>query len=143
MDYHIQIPAYARVEVKTVNGRIRITGLKGEVSAKTVNGGVDIEDAGGEVKAATVNGSLRAEYSSVAGSGRSSFRTVNGRMRVTLPEDASADVEARTVNGRISTDFDLETAGRWGSRRASGRLGAGGATLEIETVNGSVSIKKN
>jgi DUF4097 and DUF4098 domain-containing protein YvlB len=62
---------------------------------------------------------------------------------VTLPPSTSADVRAETVNGTIETDFALTVSGRVSRRHLSGTIGGGGRSLEMETVNGSIHLKKS
>jgi len=61
---------------------------------------------------------------------------------VEVPADLNADIEAGTVNGGIETDFPITVRGRFMNRRMSGRVGSGGRTLEMETVNGSIRLRK-
>ena len=140
VEYLIHLPAQARVEVKTVNGSVEVDGLTGPVRASTVNGAVRITETSGEVDASTVNGSIRAEYPKLKGEGRHSFSTTNGSVTVYLPSDAGGEVEASTVNGSIHTDFPPAISGEFGNRRMQGRLGNGGASFRIRTVNGSVKL---
>jgi len=67
---------------------------------------------------------------------------VNGSLTVSLPESASTEVKARTVNGDISTDFPLTVRGRMVGRKLDGTLGSGGRSLSLETVNGSIALRK-
>ena len=46
-----------------------------------------------------------------------------------------------TVNGDIDTDFPV-SASRISRRRIEGTIGGGGRTLSLETVNGSISLKR-
>jgi hypothetical protein len=46
------------------------------------------------------------------------------------------------VNGSITTDFPLTVQGKWGPRKAHGTIGGGGRELSLETVNGSVELRK-
>ena len=46
------------------------------------------------------------------------------------------------MNGEIETDFPLTVTGRFGPRRLNGRIGSGGRTLSLETVNGAVRIRR-
>ena len=143
VNYQITLPATAIVNVRTVNGKLVFTGVGGRLDAKTVNGSVEVERARGEVVATTVNGSIQASYEALDEHGRNRFSTTNGSVRIELPRDANGEFEARTINGRIRSDFDeLEPTGRWGSRKLSGRLGTGGSSFEIKTINGSVRIEK-
>jgi hypothetical protein len=142
VNYHITLPRHARLDVTTVNGRVSIEGVSGQVKASTVNGGVEIADVSGEVRASTVNGSIKTRFHAADADGHHQFETTNGSVTVTLPADVSGRFEARTVNGSISTDFPLEVEGRLFKKRLEGRLGDGRASYEIATVNGAVSIRK-
>ena len=90
-----------------------------------------------------------------APSGPSVFRTVNGRVTVTLPGTLSADLRLKTLHGGLYTDFDTTplptraTAERREGRlvfrpdrHASVRVGSGGPELTFETINGDVEVRK-
>jgi hypothetical protein len=141
VDYRVSVPRGARVRVGTVNGRVEVDGVAGTVRASTVNGSVEGARLGGEVEASAVNGSVEVALERVAPSGRSRLSTTNGSVRLTLPRDASADVEARTVNGSVRCDFDLDGA-RKTRKKVEGRIGGGGARFELATVNGSARIDR-
>jgi len=142
VDYRVRIHKQARVEVKTVNGLVRVDGVAGSVRAETVNGAVRIADASGSVEAKTVNGSIQAEYHD-PGDGRHAFSTVNGAVTLYLPGGTRGYVNARTVNGRITTDFPLQASSKPGRRRLQGRLGEGGGIFEVHTINGTVRLLKS
>ena len=141
VDYRVSVPRGVRVELGNVNGRVEVEGVAGAVKAKTVNGSVDVAGAAGEVEASAVNGSVEVQLARVDPAGRSELSTTNGSVRLTLPRDASAEVEAHTVNGRVGCDFDLADA-RKSRRKLEGRIGTGGARFELGTVNGSVHIDR-
>ena len=67
---------------------------------------------------------------------------VPGAPRLDLPPDLSADVRATTVNGEISTDFPMTIAGRVSHRHVAGTIGSGGRQLDLQTVNGSVRLRR-
>lgn len=142
VDYRVRLPRSARLSVRNVNGRVEVDGVEGRVRASTVNGSVELADVGGEVEASTTNGSLRASLSRVAAGTRSELSTTNGSVRLTLPRDAGVDIEARTVNGAVRCDFELAETTRSSRRRLEGRIGGGGARVELRTVNGSVNVER-
>jgi hypothetical protein len=142
VEYHVKVPAQARVEVETTNGSVRVTGTGGTLKATTTNGGVEITGAAGEVEAETTNGSIRTDFRRAPAGGWHRFTTTNGAVSLTLPGDVSGRFEASTVNGGISTDFPLQVSGRVGGRRLRGQLGGGSARFDVRTVNGSVKIRK-
>jgi hypothetical protein len=141
VDYVIRVPRTARVSVENVNGRVEVADVAAEVEASTVNGSVEVREAAGEVEASAVNGSVEVSLARLDAEGRSRLHTTNGSVRLTLPADANAEIEARTVNGGIGCDFDLE-GGRKTRRRLEGRIGTGGARFDLGTVNGSVNIDR-
>jgi DUF4097 and DUF4098 domain-containing protein YvlB len=141
VDYRLSVPRGARVRLRTVNGRVEVDGVAASLEASTVNGSVDVTGAGGEVEASAVNGSVDVAVARVDPSGRSEIRTTNGSVRLTLPRDASAFVQAHTVNGSVGCDFDLADASK-SRRKLEGRIGNGGARFEVGTVNGSAHIDR-
>ena len=141
VEYRVSVPRGARVRVGTVNGRVEVEGVGGAARASTVNGSVHVTGVGGQVEASAVNGSVEVDVARVDPAGRSEISTTNGSVRLTLPRDASADVEAHTVNGSVGCDFDLADA-RQSRRKIEGRIGSGGARFELGTVNGSAHIDR-
>ena len=68
---------------------------------------------------------------------------MNGSITLDLPADLSADVDAETVNGRISVDFPLGGNVHQTKRELRGTIGSGGRLLDLETVNGSITLRKH
>ena len=141
VNFTVRVPKGVRFVGRTVNGGIEADQLPEEAEAYTVNGSVRVS-AGGEARAETVNGSIRASMGRADGTGPLSFKTVNGGITVELPASIAADVHAETVNGGIETDFPLTVKGKFVGRRIDGTIGAGGRRLELETVNGSITLRK-
>jgi hypothetical protein len=142
VDFTVRVPAGVRFTGRTVNGDVAADRLGGPVSIRTVNGDAEFSTAAyGDAQ--TVNGSIRGSLGSTGWSDALSFKSVNGSVSVDLPADASTDVKVTTVNGRISTAFPISVSGTVNPRRLNGTIGSGGRSLEIETVNGSITLRKN
>lgn len=141
VEFSVRVPKGVRFVGWTVNGGIEAEQLPDEAEAYTVNGSVRVS-AGGEARAETVNGSIRASMGRADGRGPLSFKTVNGGITVELPASVAAFVHAETVNGSIETDFPLTVKGKFVGRRVDGVIGAGGRRLELQTVNGSIALRK-
>lgn len=140
--FKIMVPATVTVEkLSVVNASIKLDGVQGAVKVETVNGRVNATNLGGNAEIETVNGPINASFSAVGARQTLSFDTVNGPITVRLPADAGVQVDASVVNGRISCDFPIELGGK-GRRSLKGKIGDGRAELELETVNGSISIEK-
>ena len=141
VSYHILLPMDAELNVETVNGKVEIYGISGNIEASTVNGNVEAEDIAGQVDISTTNGSINASYSE-ASDGNHRYSTTNGSVKVFLPAGAGGEIDAQTVNGGITTDFPT-TVRKLSRRHLQGSFGGGGGlSLEIETVNGSVRIRE-
>jgi DUF4097 and DUF4098 domain-containing protein YvlB len=141
VEFRVKVPAGVRFVGRTVNGGIEASGIKADAEAHTVNGGVDL-DASGTARAETVNGGITARLGRADWEGTLKLKTVNGGIEVVLPEGAGAQVKASTVNGEIQTDFPLTVQGRISRRKLEGTIGSGGRLLEMETVNGSIELRK-
>jgi len=145
VDYAIQVPQNARLKtISSVNGRIVIDGVSGDIEASTVNGEMQVQGAGGDLKLSTVNGRIEAELASLGGSQSVSLNTVNGHIEATLPANADAEVSASTVNGGMTSEFFSLIAKKdfpLGSN-LKGTLGSGGARVKASTVNGGISFRR-
>jgi len=140
VDYEVRVPKGVAFTGRAVNGAVDAIDLDGDVVAMSVNGSIEVSTRGA-VEASTVNGSIHARMGVSSWRDEIAFRTVNGRIDLTLPEDANAEVSASTVNGDISTDLPLRVKGRFGPKRMSGTLGDGGGRLSLETVNGGIRLR--
>jgi len=142
VNFTVRVPAGVRFVGRTVNGGIQADDLTGDVEARTVNGGVRLSTAG-QADAETVNGSITASVGQASGDDALTFKTVNGSIAVDLPAAANAELRAATVNGDINTDFPLHGETHLSRRSLSGTIGSGGRPLTLDTVNGSIRIRRS
>ncbi len=141
IDYKLTIPAAVSLDLSTVNGRITTRGIEGETEASTVNGSIDLETAGTEpLYATTVNGRVKAKFLRTFQGAK--FKSVNGGVLATLPNDASFSVDLSQVNGDFEASFPLSIHSNPGSRRVSGEVNGGAHVLKIVTVNGDVELAR-
>ena len=141
--YELMVPKHAALSaIENVNGEIEISGVEGQIKINTVNGSAEIEGSKSAVDAETVNGRITAKWSDFPKQGDVMLRTVNGGLKLHLPDNVNADVKASSMNGNIRTDFPITVQGQFVSRKLSGRIGAGGTSIDLETVNGSIDIIK-
>ena len=140
VDFRILVPRSCNVDVESVNGAVEARDVVGRAELRTTNGRIVGRGLVGSVDASTTNGSIRMELLEVASDDEIRLRTVNGSVKLYLPEDAGADLEVKTVNGSIRTDFPLEVKGKWGPKKLWGEINGGGAEIRVSTVNGSASV---
>ena len=142
VDFRLRVPRKVDLDVENVNGRVDVSDVQGDATIRVTNGAVDVRDLAGSLSAHTVNGSVKARLLEVPPDAEIELKTVNGSIRLYLPEDVSAEVEASTVNGGIDSDFPLDVEGKYGPKHASGELGTGQASIRLKTVNGGIDIRK-
>lgn len=145
VSYELFVPADVDLDsIETVNGDVSIESVDGEVKAGTVNGSVTVSDVMADVNLETVNGSIKAVFEELGDGQRVKADTVNGTIRIYLPAHASARIVAETVNGSIDADdFGLEAEKGFVGRDLDGEIGGGDAKVSLDTVNGSIKVKKN
>lgn len=142
VDFTVLVPDGIKVLASTVNGDVRVAGATDEVIAESVNGRVEAVTQGGPVRASSVNGSVEARMRSVGSSARLDYQSVNGSVDLTFPADLKADVELSTTNGSVRSDFPISVNGSIEPRHLRGTIGGGGISLRVETVNGSIELRK-
>jgi len=145
VDYTIQVPQHARLaDISSVNGRIVIDGISGDIAASTVNGETQIKDAARNLRLSTVNGRITADMILLGGGQSVSLDAVNGKVELALPDDADANFSASTVNGSITSEFPSLKAKKEFpvGNNLKGSLGNGSASVKVSTVNGGISFRR-
>ena len=141
VEFTVRLPAGVRIGASTVNGSVRVDGATSEIDASTVNGQVSAVSTGGPVRASTVNGDIDVRMRDL-GTGDLEYSTVNGSIDIEVPANLDAELDMRTVNGSLSADFPITLQGRVNPRRIRATIGKGGRRIKLETVNGSVEVRK-
>ena len=131
-----------KVDLNSVSGNVSGTALTGRADLNSVSGEVELETASGEASGRSVSGGVRATVRGRA-TAPLRFSSVSGDLTISLPRDLGADVEMSTVSGELSSDFPLTLGGGGRVRRShlQARIGAGGRTLTLSTVSGSVRLR--
>lgn len=140
--FSVRVPAGVTLVGKTVNGEIEAMRLNGDVALSTVNGSVSFSTTAGG-RASTVNGSIHGEMGRADWSDTLEMATVNGSITLTLPAGLNTDVKATTVNGDITSDFPMTVTGRVSRRKVEGTIGGGGRLLSLDSVNGSITLRRD
>lgn len=140
--FTVRLPENLRFAGESVNSDVIAENLGRFVRASSVNGKVRVSTkAWAEVS--SVNGSLEARMGRADWPGTLKAETVNGSIVIELPSDASTDVNFESVNGHLRTEFPLTVRDSLNGHSVKGQIGSGGRMLKVETVNGSVELKRN
>jgi len=159
----IKVPMYVTVEsVKTLNGGIYLSNIKGDVQVdvkngiicvcdvegyvdiKTLNGPVDVKNTMGTNDISTINGVVCAEIHDF--NKDIEISTVNGVMDVYInPElDANLEIKVKSIAGFISLN-DMESLlniTKCTCRHVVATLGNGGDKINLYVTTGLIDIHK-
>jgi hypothetical protein len=155
--FDVVVPVGTQLNVSTVNdGFIDIADIRGNVSAHNVNGSIAIAGMHNCGELNSINGEVDLDFKTRP-AGDCSIRTINGDITLALPVDSGIDVAMNQANGRMLTQFPvdplalaakiehIEKNGRHQYRieqHAGVRIGAGGPTFTISSMNGDIRIQK-
>jgi DUF4097 and DUF4098 domain-containing protein YvlB len=155
--------AAREVSLQSVMGTVDVTDARGLIQAETVNGAVNIRKSSGQLEASTVNGELvitdgpfeRVALESVAGAvrydadlaaqARLEVETVSGSVEVFLASNIKADVSVTSFSGGIENEFGMGTVKQESflpAKELEFSTGAGGSRITVETLSGSVHLRK-
>ena len=143
VSFQIKVPEKADLKINTVNGAIEIDGVAGEIDTRSTNGGIRLTNIEGSVSSKSTNGGISVGLNKVGDFEKMSFSTTNGAIRISLPSDIRATLEASTVNGGVDTEFPLEVSGRFNSKKIRGDLNGGGGLIYLKTTNGGITIRES
>jgi len=145
VSYEIFVPQLSDLTLKTNNGGIQISDVRGQIRFDAVNGGVHLKRVMGDITGATVNGGIEVELTGPAWDGRQmDLTTHNGGVTVAMPAHYSARIQTETGMGRVQSDFPLppNAEGNGRARKMDFSVGGGGAPIHITTGNGSIRLKR-
>jgi DUF4097 and DUF4098 domain-containing protein YvlB len=143
VSYEIFVPQTTDVNIKTHNGGVSISDVRGRIQFDAMNGGVHLKRIAGEVNGSTVNGGINVELAGSSFDGNQfEARTTNGGVTISMPENYSAHIRTETVNGSVRTDFPVTVQGEV-KRNLDFNVGSGGPLIHVTTTNGGVRIKRS
>ena len=157
VSFQIPMPPDLALHATSHNGRIEVSGLRGDCtlethngrieahttskrfSAKTHNGRINVSAAPIEIHLVSHNGGITADLAS-PGDLSGIITTHNGGINVRLSDLAKTNLTCCTHNGRVRYHGTMSelTVSR---TRLSGRIGESDATLDIVTHNGSIDVR--
>lgn len=140
VSYRVAAPRNTPLSLKTTNGGITIDAIDSRVELKTTNGGIKLTRMAGDVEGRTTNGGIDVDLEGSGWQGGGlDLQTTNGGVRLAVPTQYNAHLEAGTTNGHVRIDFPVTVQGTIG-KTFSTDLGSGGATLRVRTSNGGVRV---
>jgi DUF4097 and DUF4098 domain-containing protein YvlB len=163
-DGHVNVRSLAgKIDVHTGDGHITVASLRGAIRLRTGDGHIEGDNLDGTLNVQTgdgrvrVNGrfdalELRTNDGSVDADVRPGSKiesawyvtTGDGAVRLRIPANLNADLDAQTGDGRIRVDFPITVpAGTVSESSVQGKLNGGGPPLRVRTGDGSITISKS
>jgi DUF4097 and DUF4098 domain-containing protein YvlB len=135
-----------QVQARTGDGSIEINRVTGRVDADSGDGPIEIAGRLDELTVRTGDGTVRVDATD-GSSMKSDWRitTGDGRIALRVPAGFNADVDASTGDGTVRVDGispPPQDDKRSDRRRVVGRLGSGGATLQLRSGDGSIEVNR-
>lgn len=123
------------------DGSITGSGLDGLLEARTGDGSVTVAGRFDALRASSGDGAMdiTAENGSKVSSAWN-VDTGDGSIRLRIPPDIRADLDARTGDGSMRVDVPGLTVTSSGDNDRRGRLNGGGLPLRVRSGDGSVTI---
>src|SRR4051812_12789608 len=156
--FEVTVPPGTQIDVSTVtDGTIDVAGGGGAVNASNVNGPVAVKDLQDCSAIESVNGAVEVSFAR-APSHDCSIKTINGDITLTVPGGTGLYAALSVMQGSVVSEFDLEPLAlpaKIDQRKEEGhfvyhieqaagiRLGTGGPTFNIESLNGDLRIRKS
>ncbi|MFK7958773.1 MAG: DUF4097 domain-containing protein [Lysobacterales bacterium] len=157
VQFDVTIPPGSRIEVSTVNdGDVVVEGVIGLVSARNVNGPVKVTGAQHCGRLKSINGAVRVTLDQPP-SKDCELETINGDITLNIPAGSDIDLALDLFNGKLRSEFEVESMAltpqveksRKGKRlrykisQADGlRIGNGGPSFSVKSLNGNIKINK-
>jgi DUF4097 and DUF4098 domain-containing protein YvlB len=149
-----------KVDLHSGDGSIAASGVKGDLNVSTGDGSIRVQNLDGALQARSGDGSVRADgrlsavdvrtgdgsvaVTAAAGSamtGDWNFVTGDGSVRLGLPADFAAEVDAHTGDGAVSIEgLSLKVSGTLRRNAVRGTLGNGGRMLTLRSGDGSITL---
>lgn len=147
------------IDIHSTDGAIKATALKGDLKLETSDGSITGSDLDGRCSVHTSDGAVHVagRFDSLdlksadgmvtarveSGSTISStwhIRSSDGAVRVALPSDFKANLDATTSHGRIAVNLPAAANGSSGKSEFHGTLNGGGPSVVVHTDDGAIDL---
>lgn len=144
VSYVITVPKYFNVRLKQANGDINVRNI--------ANNTLHIENGSGEITIENVwsrqietkngNGGISADFWPLANAA-AEFTIGNGNMKVSIPANSNATLDASSDNGSITHEGLPWMNSRPSGNQFSGVLGTGKSVVRCVVGNGNILLRSN
>ncbi len=139
----LRLPRDTRLGIDSINGDLTVSEVSGRLQIYRVVGAVRVLRAAGPIELADIDGGVDVTLAPLKGNAVR-IRSINGDVDLRFEGEVNADVNAWSVNGNIAPDLpNVEKLPAEPSvGRLKARIGSGGTKIEVQRVNGNVTLSK-
>jgi hypothetical protein len=157
----VRVPRESDLDIRTDDGNVRVDNVRGNLQFETGDGDVRLRDVEGSLRADTHNGNVQVNGRfdvlnlhtgdgnidadvSAASSPQPGWmlRSGDGNIRLRLPDNLGADLDAHSGDGAVHVDFPISTSSSGGENSVRGKINGGGISIELRTGDGDIKVEK-
>jgi len=157
----VRIPRESDLNIHTDDGNVRVENVTGNLQFETGDGDVRLRDVEGSLHADTHDGNVEVNgrfnvLSLHTGDGNIDaevgaatapqsgwlLRSGDGNIRLKLPDNLGADLDAHTGDGEVNVGFPVTASGVGKENSFRGKINGGGVSIELRTGDGDIKVEK-
>jgi hypothetical protein len=155
VDYVIDVPSFAGVDIGSTSGDLTVTGIAGPVTVRSISGDVALINLSGPVTVESTSGRIRGggiahlvsarsfsgevDLGGTFSGGDATVVTTSGDVSIRPDPDASVRLDASSFSGTVRTSGPSVPTSRE-ARSQVVTLGAGTVLIQVRTTSGSISL---
>jgi Putative adhesin len=131
------------LQFETGDGEVTLRGVEGSVHADTHDGNVDVNGRFDVLNLHTGDGNIDAEVNATSAPQPGwLLRSGDGNIRLKLPANLGADLDAQSGDGEIRVGFPISASGVGKDNSMRGKINGGGISIELRTGDGDIKVEK-
>jgi hypothetical protein len=157
----VRVPRESDLNIHTEDGDVRADGVRGNLQFETGDGDVRLRDVEGSLHADshdgnvdvsgrfevlnlhTGDGNIDAEVNAASAPQPGwLLRSGDGNIRLRLPDDLGADLDAHSGDGEMHFGFPITASGIGKENSMRGKINGGGISIELRTGDGDIKVEK-
>jgi hypothetical protein len=131
------------LQFETGDGDVRLRNVEGSLHADTHDGNVEVNGRFNVLSLHTGDGNIDAEVGAVtAPQSGWLLRSGDGNIRLRLPGNLGADLDAHSGDGAVNVGVPVTASGVGKENSFRGKINGGGVSIELRTGDGDIKVEK-
>ena len=149
IDYVVRVPYYCDLSINGGVGALKISGVEGAIKASMVNSDASISLRGGSFALTIGTGNIDLSFPERNWrSGIIDTQLSHGNLKVTLPYNLGAEIDAVVANGGVVKNELTDLKPRrndvpFSEREVIGKLGNGGVAMKFLVGSGNIELTRH